>query len=289
MFGKLSIRLKKLFLLLIQSKKATIGAIMLLFVAIISIFASFIAPYPYVEMNVGKLLETPSLSHLMGVDVFGRDVFSRVVYGTRVSFGVSLIVVTFSLVIGTPLGLISGYFGGTIDRFVMAFSDTILAFPWVLMALTVASIMGPGLYVIIIALGIVFIPEIVRLVRSVTLSLREREFIDAAVVTGESKASIIFRYLLPNTLPPLIVQSTLIISKAILAEASISYLGYGIQPPMPSWGIMLSDSSNYFWSAPYLCIFPGLAIVLLVLAVNFFGDGLRDMLDPRYKGKVNNL
>ena len=164
-----------------------------------------------------------------------------------------------------------------------------LSFPWVLMALTVTAIIGPGVEVVIISLGLTNSAPLIRLVRGLTLTLREREFVKAAISVGESRKDIVWRYIFPNATAPIVVNCTLILSSAILSESAISFLGYGTQPPTPSWGLMLSDSSNLIWRAPHACIFPGLAIVLLVLAVNFFGDGLRDMLDPRYKGMVNSL
>jgi peptide/nickel transport system permease protein len=289
MVKKMFASFKKALLFIGQSKKASIGGIMLLIAILIAIFASAIAPYKYDAMNVGELLERPNKLHFMGTDIFGRDVFSRIIYGTRVSLGVSISVVGLSLLLGLPLGLAAGYYGKWIETIVMRLTDIILAFPWVLMALTLTSIMGPGVSIVILAMGIVYAPSVARLVRGVVLSVREREFVEAAIVSGETKLCVVLRYILPNSLAPLIVQSTISVSKAILAEASISYLGYGTQPPMPSWGIMLSDSSDFLWTAPYLSIFPGLAIIYLVLAVNLFGDGLRDMLDPRYKGKVSDL
>ena len=275
--------------LIFENKKATIGLVMLIILALVAIFAPVIAPYGYEEMQTGRNLDTPSWEHLMGTDNYGRDIFSRVVYGTRISFGLSLLIMIISFCFGVPLGLISGYFGGKIDSAINSLANTLLSFPWLLMALTVTAITGPGVHVIIISLGISNAPGLIRLVRSMTLTLRNREFVDAAIVCGESKRDILMRYIFPNTVAPVVVNCTLILSKAILAEASISYLGYGTQPPTPSWGLMLSSSSNFIWTAPHMCIFPGIAIVLLVLAVNFFGDGLRDMLDPKYQGMVNDL
>lgn len=275
--------------LILENKKATIGLIMLVILAVVAIFAPVIAPYGYEEMQTGPNLEAPSWTHLMGTDNYGRDVFSRVVYGTRISFGLSLLIMVISFFFGVPLGLLAGYYGGRVDSAINGLSNALLSFPWLLMALTVTAITEPGVHVIIIALGITNAPSLIRLVRSMTLTLRSREFVDAAIVCGERKSDILLRYIFPNTVAPVVVNCTLILSKAILAEASISYLGYGTQPPTPSWGLMLSSSSNFIWTAPHMCIFPGVAIVILVLAVNFFGDGLRDMLDPKYQGMVNDL
>lgn len=281
--------LKKSANLVYQNKKATIGLFMLIILAFIAVFAPFIAPYSYEEMQVGGDLEPPNSKHIMGTDKFGRDIFSRVVYGTRISFGISLLVMVISLFIGAPLGLLAGYYGGRIDSVINGFANTMLSFPWVLMALTVTAIIGPGVKVVIIALGLTNSAPLIRLVRGMTLTLREREFVKAAISIGESRSNIVWRYIFPNATAPIVVNCSLILSSAILSESAISFLGYGTQPPTPSWGLMLSESSNLIWRAPYASIFPGIAIVLLVLAVNFFGDGLRDMLDPRFKGMVNQL
>ena len=276
-------------MLIFQNKKAAVGIVLLILLALVAIFAPLIAPYGYEEMQTGANMAGPSWQHPMGTDNFGRDIFSRVIYGTRISFGLSLLVVALSFVIGVPLGLVAGYFGGKIDSVINGFANSLLSFPWLLMALTVTAIIGPGIPVIIISLGLSNAPGLIRLVRGMTLTLKNREFVDAAIVAGEKKSTVLWNYIFPNTAAPIVVNCTLSLSKAILGEASISYLGYGTQPPMPSWGLMLSSSSNYIWSAPHMCIFPGVAIVILVLAVNFFGDGLRDMLDPRYQGMVNDL
>lgn len=281
--------LRKYSRLAFQNKKATIGLFLLIILAMVAIFAPLIAPFRYDEMQTGGSLEFPSSNHLMGTDKYGRDIFSRVVYGTRISFGISLLVMLIALLIGVPLGLFAGYYGGKVDAVINGYANTMLSFPWVLMALLVTAIIGPGVKVVIIALGITNSAPLIRLVRGMTLSLREREFVKAAISIGEKRIDIIGKYILPNATAPIIVNCTLILSSAILSESAISFLGYGTQPPTPSWGLMLSDSSNLIWTAPYACIFPGLAIALLVLAVNFFGDGLRDMLDPRFQGLVSQF
>jgi peptide/nickel transport system permease protein len=230
----------------------------------------------------------PSRDHLFGTDNLKRDVFSRVVYGTRISLTVGIICVGIALGIGVSTGLLAGYSGGWIDMVFMRICDVLLSVPWVLMAVAVTAITGPGIEVVYISMGLVHAPGFMRLTRGTVLSIREREYVDAAEQLGESKAAILFRYILPNSAGMIIVRATTIMARAVLSEAAISYIGYGTQPPNPSWGLMLTDSQGYLWQQPWLAIFPGLAIVLLVLSVNLFGDGLRDLLDPRYKGRVMN-
>ena len=282
-------KLRKGFLLVTRSKKACIGATMLVLIFGVALFAGNLMPYDPSVVDSSNLLAAPSAEHWFGTDNFGRDMFSRILAGSRISVGIPLLVVVISLCIGMPLGLIAGFYGGKVDRFVVGLTNCLLCFPWILTTLALATIMGGGADVVLIALGIGFAPKLARLVRSITLSAREREYVDAAIVAGEHRRSILFRYILPNTVAPVVIQATLIMSSAVLEEAAISYLGYGVQPPNASWGLLLSDYSNYIWKKPMLCIIPGLSIMLLVLAINFFGDGLRDMLDPRYKGLVNKL
>lgn len=282
-------KLTRINLIILQNKKATLGLIMFMILGFTAVFAPLIAPYSYDTMKTGPNLAKPSHEHLMGTDNFGRDVFSRLVYGARVSFGISLLVMCVSFVIGVPLGLIAGYFGGKIDIVISNCANTVLSFPWVLMALAVTAVIGPGVKVVIVSLSITSSAPLIRLVRGITMSLREREFVYAAITVGETRRSILLRYIFPNTIAPIVVNCTLTLSSSILNEAAISFLGYGTQAPTPSWGLMLSNSSNYLWTSPHMCIFPGIAIVLLVLSINFLGDGLRDMLDPKYQRMVNNL
>lgn len=271
-----------------SNKKLMIGSILLLLVVTVALFAPLIAPYTYNEMMTSdRPFERPSLSHPFGTDNFGRDVFSRVVYGSRVSLGVALVCVAFGTLMGVPLGMLAGYVGGWFDAGVMRFSDVLMSIPTVLMAVTVTAIVGSGLQVIIMTLALVYIPGGARLARSMVYSVKEREYVAAAQVIGEKPSQTLIRYVFPNITAPIIVQATLRLSSAVLAEASISYLGYGTQPPTPSWGLMLADSQVYMWQAPYLAIFPGIALVLLVLGGNLTGDGLRDVLDPKFKGRFS--
>lgn len=279
--------LRKLLRFTKGNKKLLFGSILLSVIVSLAILAPLIAPYSYREMNTSLiLLEKPSVMHWFGTDNFGRDVFSRVIYGARISLGIALLCVMLGTAAGVSLGMVGGYLGGWIDIVLMRLSDTLFAIPTVLMAITVTAILGPGLRVIIFALALIYIPGSMRLARGMVLSVREREYVAAAKVIGESKIRILSQYIFPNSVAPIIVQATLRLSSAVLSEAAISYLGYGTQPPTPSWGLMISDSQVYLWQAPYLAVFPGIAIVILVLAGNMFGDGLRDLLDPRFRGRV---
>jgi peptide/nickel transport system permease protein len=271
-----------------SNKKLLIGAILFIAVVVFAIFAEQIAPFHYSTIRTGDRFEMPSKDHLFGTDNLKRDVFSRVVYGTRISLTVGIICVGIALAIGVPTGLLAGYSGGWIDMIFMRICDVLLSIPWVLMAVAVTAVTGPGIQVVYIAMGIVHAPGFMRLTRGMVLSIREREYVAAAEQLGESRAAILFRYILPNSAGIIIIRATTIMARAVLSEAAISYIGYGTQPPNPSWGLMLTDSQGYLWQQPWLAIFPGLAIVILVLSVNLFGDGLRDLLDPRYKGRVMN-
>ena len=250
---------------------------------LIGIFADFIMPYGYDQTYVGNTQDEPSMTHLFGTDLLGRDVFSRVIYGTRISMVAALAITFGSLLLGLPIGLVAGYYGGAIDNILMRIVDVFFSFPWVLMGLVVAAIRGMGLTSVIIALSLTYFAQIARIVRSSVLVLKKQDFVIAAKLNGENDFMIIFRYILPNSFAPLIVQTSLIMSYSILGEAALSYLGYGTRPPMSSWGMMLQQSTDFLWTSTYLVVFPGLFIIFAVLAFNFVGDGLRDLLDPRYK------
>lgn len=267
----------------IRNKKLFIGIIMILIFIGIGIFARQIMPYDFDETYVGGITESPSRDFWFGTDILGRDVFSRVIYGTRVSLVASVSVTLMSLIIGVPIGLLSGYYGGLMDNILQRIVDIFFSFPWVLMGLLVAAIRGPGLASVIIALTITFFPQIIRITRSAVVTVKEQDFIKAAKLTGENDFYIIFKYVFPNSLAPLIVQTTIIMSFAILGEAALSYLGWGVRQPLSSWGMMLQQAASYLWTAGHLVLYPGLFIIFAVLSFNFTGDGLRDILDPRYK------
>jgi peptide/nickel transport system permease protein len=271
-----------------KSKKAMIGSSLLLVICIFIIFAPYISPFDPYKMNPDKIASPPDSVNIMGTDAYGRDVFSRVLYGGRASFGLALIIVIVSFSIGIILGILAGYFGSWVDMLIMRLVDIIFSLPWILISLCVAAIMGPGIHVIIIALGTIYSMEVVKLVRGVVLSVREEEYVEAAIITGESRLFVMIKHILPNCIAPIIVQSSYIISIAILGEAAISYLGLGIQPPNPSWGVMLQDGGHWVYRAPYLPIFPGVSIGISVLSINLLGDGLRDLLDPKFAGVVRS-
>jgi peptide/nickel transport system permease protein len=268
---------------IIRNKKLFVGLIMVLTFVSIGIFAKQIMPYDYDETYVGGITESPSKQFWFGTDVLGRDVFSRVIYGTRVSLVASASITMMSLIIGVPIGLISGYYGGFIDNILQRIVDIFFSFPWILMGLMVAAIRGPGLASVIIALTITFFPQVIRITRSAVVSVKEQDFVKAAKLTGESDFFIISKYVFPNSLAPLIVQTTIIMSFSILGEAALSYLGWGVRQPLSSWGMMLQQAASYLWTAEHLVLYPGLFIIFAVLSFNFTGDGLRDILDPRYK------
>jgi ABC-type dipeptide/oligopeptide/nickel transport system permease subunit len=217
----------------------------------------------------------------MGIDGNFRDVFTRVIYGTRVSLRIGFVTVGFAIIVGTFLGAISGYFGGWLGDVIMRVLDVVLAFPFLLLAIAIVSVLGPGLTNAMLAIAIVTIPQYARVVRASVLSVREMDFVEASRALGASHASILFGRILPNALPPLIVQGTLGIATAILDTAALSFIGLGAQPPVPEWGAMLAEERNQVFSSPHLVFFPGLAIMITVLAFNLLGDGLRDALDPR--------
>jgi len=267
----------------INNKKFLIGSIMLLVMVFLSLSAPLITRYGYDDTFVGPALEPPSREYWFGTDRLGRDMFTRVIYGTRISLISALTITSICFAIGVLLGLLAGYFGGVLDMLVMRVVDIFFSLPWVLIGLLVVVIRGPGLLSVVISLSLAYFPSFTRITRSVVLSVREQDFVIAARLTGESNANIIFRYILPNCFSALIVQASIIMSFAILGEAALSYLGYGIRPPEPSWGVLLQQSTNYMWDNSYLVILPGLFIVFTVLSFNFMGDGLRDLLDPRYK------
>ena len=268
---------------LLRSKKAVISLVMLALVIAVAVFAPLIAPFDPAKVGAGKYFAPPSGLHLLGTDNLGRDVFSRIIWGSRVSLMAGLLVSLGALLLGVPLGLLAGYFGRRADTFVMRAMDVVFAFPPVVMALFFASMIGLGMRTVLLALVIVFTPSVARVTRSAVLGVRLQVYIEAARTLGQSDFWIVLRHILPNSLAPVIVQATLIMSYAILSEAAISYLGLGTQSPEFSWGLMLSDASDYMWMAPHLALWPGLAIMLVVFTFNFLGDGLRDILDPRQR------
>jgi ABC-type dipeptide/oligopeptide/nickel transport system permease subunit len=231
-------------------------------------------------------LRPPSQDALFGRDELGRDILSRVIHGARISLTIGLIAVTIGALLGTPVGAVSGYYGGKVDLLIQRLIDIMMAFPGILLAIVIVSIMGVGLKNVMLAVGIVSVPTYVRLVRGSVLAIKEQDFVSAAKALGSGDLRIIFRHILPNCLGPLIVQSTLQIATSILWAAGLGFLGLGAQAPTPEWGTMLSRGRLYIWNAYHLTLFPGLAIFLSVLGFNLLGDGLRDALDPRLRGRL---
>lgn len=262
---------------------AIFGLVIIVLLILVAIFAEQLAPYGYSAQDYMMIRKGPSALHWLGTDEFGRDVLSRLIFGARVSLQVGLIAVAIALVFGGTIGAIAGYFGGKLDNILMRLMDVQLAIPTILMAIMVSSVLGPGLTNLMIAVGITSIPVFARLMRASVLSVKDEEFIEAARAMGASNTRIILMYILPNCAAPLIVQSTLRVASAILFAATLSFLGLGVQPPYPEWGGMLSAARPYMRHSGYLSIFPGLAIMITILSLNFLGDGLRDALDPKQK------
>jgi peptide/nickel transport system permease protein len=275
--------LRDLWYVLKKKRSSKIGLSIIGFLSIIALFAPIIAPYDPNEQLLGKALLSPSLEHPMGTDHLGRDIFSRVIYGSRISLTVGLLVISIGLLFGVPLGLIAGYYGGWKDNLIMRIADILFALPDFLLALFIVSIIGRGLENAIIAVGIFSIPIYARLVRGSVLYIRELEFIEGAKALGLNNFRIIFKHILPNVLPPIIVLSTLQIADAILVASALSFLGLGAQPPTPEWGAMVSTGRHYLRTAPWVSVFPGIAIFLAVIGLNLLGDGLREALDPRLR------
>lgn len=268
-----------------QNKMAMFGLAIIVIIILSAVFADVIANYDdvVIKQNLKERLQGPSASHILGTDEFGRDIFARMVHGARVSLKVGLLAVGIAVVIGGSLGSIAGYYGGKLDNVIMRIMDIFLAVPSILLAIAIVSALGPSLTNLMFAISISSIPSYARIVRSSVLSIRDQEFIEAAKAIGASDARIILRHIIPNSLAPVIVQGTLGVAGAILSTAGLSFIGLGIQPPAPEWGSMLSGGRQYLRYAWHVTTFPGLAIMITILALNLLGDGLRDALDPRLK------
>jgi peptide/nickel transport system permease protein len=260
---------------------AAAGLVIVLLLIVCAVLAPVISPYEPNRQQLLKALQAPSAEHLLGTDENGRDVLSRILYGTRISLAAGVFSVSIALALGVGSGLLSGYFGGRLDNIIMRFMDALLAFPTLVLALAITAALGPGLRNAMIAIGIVYTPLFARLTRGQVLSVREREFVEAARTLGAGHLRIMALHILPNVFAPLIVQISLSIALAILAEATLSFLGLGVQPPEPSWGSMVSRGKDYLDMAPWLAFAPGGAILLAVIGFNFLGDAIRDALDPR--------
>ena len=264
-------------------KLCTVVGVGFIFMAV---FADWITPYDPAAQNLVEKLQTPSASHWLGTDFLGRDVLSRVIYGGRVSMYVSLLSGSFAAVIGIGLGLVAGYVTGIVRRVIMGMTDIILSIPGMVFTLIIAAIMGTGVMSLTLAIGIGMIPTYIRMVNGLVLSLKENDYIVASKLVGRSESKILLKHLLPNAFPSLIVLYTINLGNAIMTESSLSYLGVGINPPTATWGNMVSDAYAYLLQAPWLAMIPGICIIILIISFNVVGDGLRDALDPRLRGKL---
>jgi len=269
--------------MLVKNKAAMAGLGILIALGLMAVLASQISPYDPDEVDILYQLQGPSREHILGTDLYGRDILSRIFWGGRVTLVVGLISVGIAATFGIVLGLISGYYGGVADAAIMRFIDILLSFPRILLALTIVGMLGPGLLNVMLAVGIASITGYARLVRGTVLSAKEQTYVEAAKVVGCQDIKILFRHLLPNVIGPVIVLATLDVASAILAASSLSFLGLGVQPPTAEWGYMLNEGRNYLRSAPWITFFPGIAIMISVLSINMLGDGLRDALDPKLK------
>jgi peptide/nickel transport system permease protein len=263
-----------------RHKGAAIGSIIILLFIFTAVFAPWLTSYEYDKPDINSILLAPSWKHLFGTDEFGRDIFTRILYGSRISLEVAFVAVAFSMVIGTVLGAVAGYYGGVVDYIITSITDIAWSFPTTLLAIAFIAALGTGVRNVIIAIALASWSGYCRVVRGQFLSLKQREFIEAARVLGMSDFRIIFGHILPNALTPVVVMATLELPKAIVIEASLSFLGLGAQPPQPSWGVILDSGKGLIDMAPWVSFFPGLMIMIVVLGFNLFGDALRDVLDP---------
>lgn len=266
-----------------KNKLAMIGLAIFIVEIVLAILAPYVSPYSYTKMDMTACFATPSATHFFGCDDMGRDIFSRVLYGARYSISIGILAVLFSVVIGCAIGAVAGYFGGQVDNLIMRLLDVIQAIPGMLMMIVISAVLGPGYLNTIIAMSFGSIPGMARMLRAQMLKERTNEYIEAATSINCSTFRIIFHHLIPNCLSPIIVQATMGVGQTITLAAGLSFIGLGVQPPIPEWGAMLSASRQFMRQAPHLVVFPGLAIAVTVLALNLMGDGLRDALDPKLK------
>lgn len=259
---------------------AVVGGGIVLVLIFVAALAPYLAPYDPIEQTLDQRLQAPSWQHPLGTDDFGRDILSRIIYGSRISLRIGLISISIALTVGTVLGLLAGYWGGSYDALIMRLVDLMLAFPSILLAIAIVAITGPGIDNVMVAVSIVLVPQFARLVRASVLSVRETAYIEAARALGARDCRIVLRHVLPNCAAPLIVKSSLSMATAILDAAGLSFLGLGAQPPTPEWGAMLAGGRELMLKAPWVMTCPGLAILCVVLGLNLFGDGLSEALDP---------
>jgi peptide/nickel transport system permease protein len=264
-----------------RRKGAMVALVVLLIIIAMAIFAPYLAPYDPIKQGWSSVRKPPSALYWFGTDEVGRDLFSRIIYGARASLSAGVISVTIAMAIGVPLGLMAGYRGGWLDAIISRFTDAMLACPFLILAIAMAAFLGPSLSNAMIAIGITATPLFIRLTRGQVIAVKVEDYVEAARAVGNSPLRIAVRHIMPNILPQLLVQATLTIATAIIAEAALSFLGLGQQPPAPSWGSMLNSAQRFLSNAPWMAVFPGLAIFITVLSFNLLGDGLRDALDPR--------
>jgi peptide/nickel transport system permease protein len=267
----------------LKNKTFLIGFLIFASVLLMAIFADFIAPYTYEEMEISNAFAPPSVENIFGTDQYGRDMFSRVVYGSRIALRVGLIVVIIETVIGVALGLIAGYYGGRANKIILFITDMTWALPPIILALAIITMIGPSLNNVVISIAVVSWAQFTRIVRAKTLAIKNMPFVEAARAFGENDLNIIIRYILPNVMPSIIVITTLALPSAILLTSALGFLGLGAQPPLPDWGVILAEGISFTRRAPWLTYFPGLALVYTVLGFNLIGEGLRDILDPKMK------
>ena len=281
-------RWRETFSVLVANRLAAFGLIVLVLLVLTAVFAEIIARYPINAQDLTRRFDPPSADHWFGTDDLGRDLFSRVVIGARISLQVGFVAVGISLIAGTLIGLIAGYRGGVIDAVLMRSMGVLFSFPVVLLAIALVAVLGPSLRNTMIAVGIVFTPIFARVVRGSTLSVREEVYVQAVRSLGASDWRIVLRHVLPNVAGPIIVQASLSLAFAILTEAALSFVGVGVQPPRPAWGLLLSDAQRFLGQGWWLSVFPGLAIFVTVMAFNLVGDGLRDALDPKQRSVIQS-
>ncbi|MDR1977687.1 MAG: ABC transporter permease [Synergistaceae bacterium] len=266
-----------------RNRLALLGLAVLFVLVFTAVFADFIAPYDYAEQDLLESFEPPSRAHWFGTDEFGRDILSRVIYGGRISLQVGIVAVALALFIGGMLGAAAGYYGGRVDEVVMRVMDILISVPRILLSIAIAAVLGPGMLNLMIAIAIAATPAFARVIRGAVLSIIGNEYVEAARCMGATDTWIIVRHILPNCMGSIIVLTTLDVATAILAASSLSFLGLGIQPPYPEWGAMLSAARGYLRDDAYMTVFPGLAIMITIMSLNFLGDGLRDAFDPKQK------
>jgi peptide/nickel transport system permease protein len=266
---------------IVRNRLAAFGLIIVLWIVLTALFAPHLATHDPFQMNLANRLMRPSAEHWLGTDNYGRDIFTRLVYGSRIAMGVALGAVLLAVVVGVPVGALSGFAGGWVDTLIMRGIDTFLAFPGRLLAITLVAVLGPTFFTLCLAIGVTSVPGYARVVRAGVLSQKEKEYVEAARMTGEPEWRILFFQILSNSMAPILVLVSLDFAHAVLVESSLSFLGLGFPPPAPSWGLMLSEARGYMELAPHVTIIPGLVISLTILGFNLIGDGLRDIFDPR--------